>query len=133
MNDIRKRAGADLLTSKLEATDYGRNIVRKERRKELAFEGKNKWDIRRWRVNHYEGRDGFWGETRDKSTYSNNEQYRFHGFYPFYSTKAKKWFYDEHFQAISQKTFSYSVLDYYWAIPSGEVTKSAVIDQQPNR
>lgn len=133
VNDIRKRAGADLLTSKLEATDYGRNIVRKERRKELAFEGKNKWDIRRWRVNHYEGRDGFWGETRDKSTYSNNEQYRFHGFYPFYSTKAKKWFYDEHFQAISQKTFSYSVLDYYWAIPSGEVTKSAVIDQQPNR
>lgn len=133
VNEIRKRAGADLLTSKLEATDYGRNIVRKERRKELAFEGKNKWDIRRWRVNHYEGRDGFWGETRDKSTYSNNEQYRFHGFYPFYSTKAKKWFYDEHFQAISQKTFSYSVLDYYWAIPSGEVTKSPVIDQQPNR
>lgn len=133
VNEIRKRAGADLLTSKLEATDYGRNVVRRERRKELAFEGKNKWDIRRWRVNHYEGRDGFWGETRDKSTYSNNEQYRFHGFYPFYSTKAKKWFYDEHFQAISQKTFSYSVLDYYWAIPSGEVTKSEVIDQQPNR
>jgi hypothetical protein len=38
-----------------------------------------------------------------------------------------------HFQFISQKTFDYSVLDYYWNIPDGEVTKSAVIDQQPNR
>lgn len=133
INAIRKRAGADLLTNRLEATDYGRNIVRRERRKELAFESKNKWDIRRWRVNHYEGRDGFWGETRDKDTYSNNNEYRFRGLYPFYSTKAKKWFFDEHFQAISQKTFSYSILDYYWAIPSSEVTKSEVIDQQPNR
>lgn len=133
INQIRLRAGATLLTSQLEATDAGRNIVRRERRKELAFESKSKWDIRRWRVNHYEGRDGFWGEQRDKNTFSNNTQYKFRGLYPFYSTKAKKWFFDEHFQAISQKTFSYSILDYYWAIPSGEVTKSEVIDQQPNR
>lgn len=133
INLIRKRAGADLLTTTLQANDESRNIVRRERRKELAFESKTKWDLRRWRVQHYEGRDGFWGETRDKDSYSNSDRYRFRGLYPFYSTKAKKWFFDEHFQAISLKTFSYSVLDYYWAIPSGEVTKSKVIDQQPNR
>ena len=31
------------------------------------------------------------------------------------------------------KTFNYNVLDYYFAIPSGEVSKSKYIDQQPNR
>ncbi|EKC47215.1 hypothetical protein LEA_19491, partial [human gut metagenome] len=27
----------------------------------------------------------------------------------------------------------FSILDYYFAIPSGEVSKSSYIDQQPNR
>ncbi len=61
VNDIRRRAGANLLTTTLPNTDDGRDIVRRERRKELAFESKTKWDLRRWRVQHYEGRDGFWG------------------------------------------------------------------------
>lgn len=133
VNMIRQRAGAVMLTKKLDNTNVGRNVIRRERRKELAFESKTKWDLRRWRVQHYEGRDGFWGEERDKSTYSNNSEYRFRGLYPFYSTKARKWFFDEHFQTICQKTFSYNILDYYWSIPSDEVTKSPYIDQQPNR
>ena len=62
INDIRERAGARLLTSSLAGTIDSRDIVRKERRKELAFEHKTKWDLRRWRVTHYEGRDGFWGD-----------------------------------------------------------------------
>ena len=133
VNKVRERAGATLLANTLDNTNVGRNIVRRERRKEFAFEGKTKWDLRRWRVQHYDGREGFWGEERDKTTYSNNNQYRFRGLYPFYSTKDKKWFYDIHFQFISQKTFEYNVLDYYWAIPGNEVVKSDVIDQQPNR
>lgn len=103
VNDIRRRAGANLLTTTLPNTDDGRDIVRRERRKELAFESKTKWDLRRWRVQHYEGRDGFWGEKRDKTTYSDASRYRFRGLYPFYSTQAKKWFFDVHFQFISQK------------------------------
>lgn len=133
VNDIRERAGATLLTSNITSDNTGRDIVRRERRKELAFEHKTKWDLRRWRVLHYEGRDGFWGEERDKDIYSNNSNYRFRGLYPFFSTATGKYFFDEHFQAISLKTFSYSPLDYYFAIPSGEVSKSLVIDQQPNR
>lgn len=133
VNKVRERAGATLLANTLDNTNVGRNIVRRERRKEFAFEGKTKWDLRRWRVQHYDGREGLWGEERDKTTYSNNNQYRFRGLYPFYSTKDKKWFYDIHFQFISQKTFEYNVLDYYWAIPGNEVVKSDVIDQQPNR
>ena len=133
VNEIRERAGAELLESNIQPTTEGRNIVRKERRKELAFEHKTKWDLRRWRVWHYEGRDGFWGETRDKNTYSNNASYRFRGLYPFFSTQAGKWFFDAHFHWVSRFTPSFSILDYYFAIPSGEVSKSSYIDQQPNR
>ncbi|MCL7987240.1 RagB/SusD family nutrient uptake outer membrane protein [Sphingobacterium sp. lm-10] len=133
INQIRERAGASLLAVNLSADNASRDIVRKERRKELAFEHKSKWDIRRWRVNHYEGRDGFWGEVRDKNFYSNNENYRFRGLYPFFSTAEGKYFFDTRFQWVSSKTFGYQPIDYYFSIPGGEVAKSPLIDQQPNR
>lgn len=133
VNDIRERAGATLLTTSLTGSESSRDIVRKERRKELAMEHTSKWDLRRWRVNHYDGRDGFWGEQRDKNKYSDNARYRFRGIYPFYSAQDGKYFYDVRFQWISQKTFEYNPIDYYFGIPSGEVAKSLVIDQQPNR
>ena len=133
VNAVRERAGATLLTAKITSSETGRNIVRKERRKELAFEHKAKWDLRRWRVQHYDGRDGFWGEVKNKDFYSNNSRYRFRGLYPFFSTQTRKWFFDARFQWVSLKTFEYNPIDYYFGIPSGEVTKSPVIDQQPNR
>jgi hypothetical protein len=133
INSIRERAGATLLASNITSDDNGRNIIRKERRKELAFEHKTKWDLRRWRVWHYDGRDGFWGEERDKSTYSNNSRYRFRGLYPFLSTQTGKYFFDARFQWVSLKTFEFNPIDYYFGIPGNEVTKSAFIDQQPNR
>ncbi len=133
VNEIRERAGATLLPGSISADITGRNIVRKERRKELALEHKTKWDLRRWRVQHYEGRDGFWGEFRDKDAYSNNARYRFRGLYPFFSTESGKYFFDARFQWVSLKTFEYNVIDYYFGIPGNEVSKSPVIDQQPNR
>lgn len=133
VNAIRERAGATQLTSQITSNRTGLDIVRKERRKELAFEHKTIWDLRRWRVSHYEGRDEFWGESRDKSLYSNNARYRFRGLYPFFSTQTGKYFFDARFQWVSLKTFEFNAIDYYFAIPSGEVAKSRVIDQQPNR
>lgn len=133
VNAIRERAGATQLTSQIISNRTGLDIVRKERRKELAFEHKTIWDLRRWRVSHYEGRDEFWGESRDKSLYSNNARYRFRGLYPFFSTQTGKYFFDARFQWVSLKTFEFNAIDYYFAIPSGEVAKSRVIDQQPNR
>ena len=130
---IQERAGATQLSANLTGNEASRNLVRKERRKELAFEHKTKWDLRRWRVQHEEGRDYFWGEYRDKNMFSNSSQYRFRGLYPFYSTQANKYFFDVRFQWVKQKTFGYNPVDYYFAIPSAEVTKSPVIDQQPNR
>ncbi len=133
VNAIRERAGADLIDGSLTADVESRNQVRRERRKELAFEHKSKWDIRRWRVQHAAGRDGFWGETRDASRFGNGESYRLHGLYPFYSTEAKKYFFDANFQMAREMELKYTPTDYYFEIPSGEVAKSAYIDQQPNR
>jgi starch-binding outer membrane protein, SusD/RagB family len=133
VNEIRERAGATLLAGNITSDITGRNVVRKERRKELALEHKSKWDLRRWRVQHYEERDGFWGEVRNKDAYSNNARYRFRGLYPFFSTQTGKYFFDARFQWVSLKTFEYNIVDYYFAIPGNEVSKSLVIDQQPNR
>lgn len=133
VNQIRERAGATLMVGNITPDINGRNIVRKERRKELALEHKTKWDLRRWRVQHYEERDGFWGEFRDKEYFSSNSRYRFRGLYPFFSTETGRYFFDARFQWVSLKTFEYNIVDYYFAIPSGEVSKSDVIDQQPNR
>lgn len=132
---IRERAGADALAGPLTSSVDSRDIVRKERRKELAFEHKTKWDLRRWRVIDVDNRAGFWGEANPgwASRNSSNTNYRFRGLYPFYSTETGKYFFDARFQWISLKTFGYSTLDYYFSIPSGEVNKSPVIDQQPNR
>lgn len=90
INDIRRRAGATLLSGKLTGSIESRNEVRKERRKEIAMETNIKWDLRRWRVQDYDNRDGFWGETRDKDKFSSNSHYRFRGIYPFYSAQDKK-------------------------------------------
>jgi len=128
---IQTRAGANVITEKLQGTEASRNLVRKERRKELAFEHKSKWDIRRWRVIDEDHRDYFWGEYKDKRTFGDGNNFAFRGFYPFYSIESGKWFFDISFE--NRKTYSYSSRDYYFAIPSGEVTKSKYIDQQPNR
>lgn len=133
INDIRERAGADLLVGTLTADETSRNIVRKERRKELAFEHKSKWDIRRWRVQHDGGKNLFWGIEKDDKLFSNGAKYRFRTLYPFYSSVNDKYFFDAHFMNIRPKEFEYNVIDYYFEIPGKEVSKSSYIDQQPNR
>ena len=120
---IRERAGAVLLSGVSDLSgDDGLQIVRKERRKELAFENKVLWDIRRWRTQHSDILNGF--------TQSDGAYYK--GLYTFYSSKANKYFFDARIEE-SNRRFRLTEAEYYFAIPSGEVSKSTVIDQQPNR
>ena len=133
INAIRERAGADLLTTSLSADEESRNIVRRERRKELAFEHKTKWDLRRWRVQHEGAKELFWGVEKDEDIFSSGSKYRFRALYPFYSSVNDKYFFDAHFVNVSPREFEFNTIDYYFSIPSGEVSKSAYIDQQPNR
>jgi len=122
IRDIRERAGADQLTGTLVLNENGLQVIRKERRKELAAENKIVWDIRRWRTQHS---DLLSGRTQSDGAY-------YKALYPFYSTKANKYFFDARLQEFLY-VFRLTEAQYYFAIPSGEVSKSSVIDQQPGR
>jgi hypothetical protein len=123
IRDIRERAGATALTGAAEVMGAnGLQVIRKERRKELAFENKILWDIRRWRTQHSDMLNGF--------PQSDGAYYR--GLYPFYSTLANKYFFDAGLEE-SRKRFRIIEQEYYLLIPTGEVAKSRVLDQQPGR
>jgi hypothetical protein len=120
---IRQRAGANPLNSISEVSGLsGLELIRKERRKELAFEHKILWDIRRWRTQHSDILNGF--------TQADGAYYK--GLYPFYSTTTGKYFFDACLDE-GRRRYRFTENDYYLAIPSGEVSKSPVIDQQPGR
>lgn len=117
IQDIRERAGADPLLA-----PPSLEVIRRERRKELAFEHKILWDIRRWRTQHSDDLNGF--------TQQDGAYYR--GLYPFYSTEADAYFFDAGFEE-SRNRFRMTEQEYYFMIPPDEVAKSPVIDQQPGR
>jgi hypothetical protein len=123
IREIRERAGADPLTGIGDITGQnGLEIIRKERKKELAFEHKILWDIRRWRTQHSDMLNGY--------TQSDGAYYK--GLYPFYSSTTGKYFFDAGLDE-GRRRFRLTEQEYYFAIPGGEVSKSPVIDQQPGR
>jgi len=123
VKDIRERAGADPLTSIADLSGVtGLKIIRKERTKELAFENKTLWDIRRWRTQHSDMLNGY--------TQSDGAYYK--GLYPFYSSTTGKYFFDAGLDE-GRRRFRLSEQEYYLLIPGDEVSKSPMIDQQPGR
>ncbi len=123
IKDIRERAGADPLTSISDITGTkGLDVIRKERKKELAFENKTLWDIRRWRTQHSDMLNGY--------TQADGAYYK--GLYPFYSSATGKYFFDAGLDE-GRRRFRLTEQEYYFLIPGGEVSKSPVIDQQPGR
>lgn len=121
IRDIRERAGANPLTGNITGQE-GLEIIRKERRKELAFENKILWDIRRWRTQHSDVLNGL--------TQTDGAYYR--GLFPFYSSTTGKYFFDASLDE-GRRRFQFREDQYYLSIPAGEVSKSPVIDQQPGR
>ncbi len=115
INSIRERAGATLLSS--EAALDNINIVRTERRKELAFENKTYWDLKRWRV-----------------LYDEQNNRRFRVLNSFYSTDAQKYFLSVKFQEPRggfQYLFTYDTRYYYQPIPASEINKNPNCKQNP--
>jgi len=115
INSIRERAGATLLASEADLDDI--NIIRTERRKELAFENKIYWDLKRWRVLHEE---------------QNNRRFRILN--SFYSTDAQKYFLSVKFQEPRggfQYIFTFDSRYYYQPIPQSEINKNPNIKQNP--
>lgn len=130
INEIRRRAGATLLSSEDElgtgATDpscyivapnRGLQIIRVERRKELAFENKIYWDMIRWRTATTELSNRVWRKfnpilvaaTADAVS---NGQYFF-----------------EARNEDSNTHFNFDQRRYYEAIPDGEISRNPNLTQ----
>lgn len=113
INNIRERAGATLLAGEGDLNDI--NIVRTERRKELAFENKTYWDLKRWRILYDE---------------QNNRRWRILNSY--YSTDAQKYFLSVKFQEPRggfQYLFTFDTRYYYQPIPGAEINKNPNMKQ----
>lgn len=111
IRQIQERAGANILpnSSSLNSID----IIRTERRKELAFENKTWWDLKRWRI---------MGDEQNGRTYR--------VLMPFYAEKAGKWFFDDRFDE-KNGVFTFDTRWYYQQIDPGEITKSPNLVQNP--
>jgi hypothetical protein len=115
INSIRERAGATLLASEVDLNNI--NVIRTERRKELAFENKTYWDLKRWRILHEE---------------QNNRRFRILNTY--YSTDAQKYFLSVKFQEPRggfQYIFTFDTRYYYQQIPEAEINKNPNTKQNP--
>ncbi len=110
INAIRERAGATLLTS---SGDLTLDAVRNERRKEMGFENKTWWDLKRWRIIDSE---------------QNGRLYR--TLMPFYSANDGKYFFDAR---LDERNFRYTfdVRWYYQQIPQDQISKSQNLIQNP--
>jgi hypothetical protein len=103
INDIRDRAGAVLLTSTADLNSI--DIIRKERRKELAFENKIFWDIKRWRTADTEINNRVWFVLN-----------------PIYVAANSKYIFDKR-KWEGNAIFTFNVTQYYEAIPTVEIGK----------
>jgi hypothetical protein len=110
INQIRSRAGATLLSN---AGAMTIDSVRIERRKELAFENKTYWDLKRWRTFAKE---------------QNGTIYRI--LMPFYSSQAGKYFFDARTDERND-VYTYDPRWYYEQIPQGAISKSTNLVQNP--
>lgn len=110
INAIRERAGATLATAaELSSVD----VVRKERRKELAFENKTWWDLKRWRI-------------IDKE--QNNTRWKILN--PIFASNAMKYYFDDR-PDERNSLFTFDPRWYYQQIPTAVITKSPNIAQNP--
>lgn len=111
INQVRERAGAVLLASAAALNSI--DIVRNERRKELAFENKAWWDLKRWRI-------------LDKE--QNGTIYR--TLMPFYVAEAGKYFFDARLDERNSR-YTFDTRWYYQEIPGSEISKSQNLIQNP--
>jgi hypothetical protein len=104
INQIRERAGATLLSNESELNPL---VILKERRKELSFENKIWWDLKRWRIIGME---------------QNGTLYRC--LMPFYAANVGKWFFDA---TYLYPRYTFDTRWYYEDIPGDEITKNQII------
>ena len=119
IDQIRERAGAKLVDPARFNNDFdfnemdfndesnGLEIIRNERRKELAFENQYWWDIKRWRI-------------ADKVL----DNTIFNALYPYYVYDEKKYIFLDEEQAYTGNRFTFNKRFYYEGLPGGELSKN---------
>ncbi|HMH24790.1 MAG TPA: RagB/SusD family nutrient uptake outer membrane protein [Puia sp.] len=106
INDIRDRAGAVPLTSKADLTSI--DTIRKEIRKELGFENKVFWDLKRWRTADTEINNRVWWILN-----------------PIYVAANGKYIYDRRKDERNSR-FTFSTTWYYEQIPAAEISRGGL-------
>ncbi|MDB4926402.1 RagB/SusD family nutrient uptake outer membrane protein [Mucilaginibacter sp.] len=107
INDVRDRGGAVLLASAADLSGAnGIAIIRKEEKKELAYENKTFWNLRRWRI---------------ADTEVNNRQLFILN--PILVAANGKYIFDKRIDETG-KTFTFKPAWYYEKIPQSEINKN---------
>jgi hypothetical protein len=109
INDIRDRAGANLLNSIADLTNV--NVIRNERIKELCFENKIYWDLIRWRTFDTQVNNRVWLVLN-----------------PIYVAATGQYIYDRRPYEGNSK-FTFPVSSYYQLIPSSEIATNPKLVQ----
>lgn len=110
ITDIQSRAGAVVMDSQADLT---KEAVRKERRKELAFENIIFWDLKRWRIIDDEQDSRF-----------------YRGLFPFYAEHADQWFFDARNNEY-QINYTFDLRWYYQQIPGSHIGRNSNLVQNP--
>ena len=104
--EIQERAGAVITP----LADFTLDVIRKERRKELAFENNTYFDLKRWRIMQTEMTDRY-----------------YYGFFPIYASETGKWFFDK--KAVNRHYDMQEAKNYYQRIPGGALSKNKLLKQ----
>ncbi|SEL62359.1 RagB/SusD family nutrient uptake outer membrane protein [Parapedobacter koreensis] len=111
---IRRRAGANLMAG---SAELNRETIRRERRKELAFESKAYWDQVRWRV--------------FSDMFPDNPVRRLKGALAFYVPSEDKWFFDVKGVELGNADRVFQELWYYVDIPADQISRNPMLIQNP--
>lgn len=116
-NLIRHRAGLPGMPAQIARTnpEEVRNLIRKERQIELAWEGHRYFDVRRWRIADIEENEPVYGVDINQ-TEANKAQ-----FYNRVIVREK----DYTFKTFTKR-------QYFWPIPNAEIVRNPNLSQSPN-
>uniref|UniRef100_UPI003216BF97 RagB/SusD family nutrient uptake outer membrane protein n=1 Tax=uncultured Draconibacterium sp. TaxID=1573823 RepID=UPI003216BF97 len=112
IQQIRRRAGADLMISQ---SELNREVIRKERKKEMAFEHEPYWDLIRWRTYHVD--------------FPDNPKRKLKGALAFYVPSENKWFFDVKGTQLGRAFISFTKQWYYLRIPTDQISKNPKLIQ----
>lgn len=114
IQQIRRRAGANLMTT---PGELNREVIRRERKKELAFESKAYWDQVRWRVY--------------KDMFPDNPRRKLKGVLAFYVPSKNKWFFDVKGVELGNAERVFPETWYYLQIPVDQISRNPNLTQNP--